>query len=226
MSSSNRENYDSIFYYLDDFKYDVNEYISFDYTNKKLAILRADILSYFEQFTSSLPSMINFYPALLRNYQKINSLSDNQYIPSYLKIDGIKNGKEVVVGPMGFTELFGRTLEDGTKVSNLEGAEIIELGEGIKEATFFAFDNVKSIKSIYLPKSFEKASISSFSNLVLDGLYVNKGENLYTIYSNDEEKTKIAQRFCDEAFSINESKPSHVNLVYGVIGTNDEEDDV
>ena len=58
------------------------------------------------------------------------------------------------------------------------------------------------------------------------GEYVNKGENLYTIYSNDEEKTKIAQRFCDEAFSINESKPSHVNLVYGVIGTNDEEDDV
>ncbi|MCI7797012.1 MAG: hypothetical protein MR520_00300 [Mollicutes bacterium] len=180
LSSSNRENYDSIFYYLDDFKYDVNEYISFDYTNKKLAILRADILSYFEQFTSSLPSMINFYPALLRNYQKINSLSENQYIPSYLKIDGIKNGKEVVVGPMGFTELFGRTLEDGTKVSNLEGAEIIELGEGIKEATFFAFDNVKSIKSIYLPKSFEKASISSFSNLVLDGLYVNKGEKAIT----------------------------------------------
>ena len=58
------------------------------------------------------------------------------------------------------------------------------------------------------------------------GEYVNKGENLYTIYSNDEEKTKIAQRFCDEAFSINESKPAHVNLVYGVIGTNDEEDDV
>ena len=58
------------------------------------------------------------------------------------------------------------------------------------------------------------------------GEYVNKGENLYTIYSNDEEKTKIAQKFCDEAFSINESKPSHVNLVYAVIGTNDEDDDV
>ena len=58
------------------------------------------------------------------------------------------------------------------------------------------------------------------------GEYVKKGENLYTIYSNDEEKTKIAQKFCDEAFSINESKPSHVNLVYAVIGTNDEDDDV
>ena len=62
-------------------------------------------------------------------------------------------------------------------------------------------------------------------NILVAG-YVNKGENLYTIYSNDEEKTKIAQKFCDEAFSINESKPSHVNLVYAVIGTNDEDDDV
>ena len=58
------------------------------------------------------------------------------------------------------------------------------------------------------------------------GEYVKKGENLYTIYSNDEEKTKIAQKFCDEAFSINESKPSHVNLVYSVIGTKDEDNDV
>ncbi len=180
LSSSNRENYDSIFYYLDDFKYDVNEYISFDYTNKKLAILRADILGYFEKFVNDLPSMVNFYPALLRNYQKINKLEANQYIPSYLKIDGIKNGKEVVVGPMGFSELFGRELDDGTKISNLEGAEIIELGEGIKEATFFAFDSVKSIKTIYLPKSFEKASISSFSNLELDSLYVNKGDKSIT----------------------------------------------
>ena len=58
------------------------------------------------------------------------------------------------------------------------------------------------------------------------GEYVKKGENLYTIYSNDEEKTKIAQRFCDEAFSINESRPAHKNLVYCVLGTKDEENDV
>lgn len=58
------------------------------------------------------------------------------------------------------------------------------------------------------------------------GEYVTRGENLYTIYSNDEEKTKIAQRFCDEAFSINESRPAHNNLVYCVIGTKDEDNDV
>ena len=58
------------------------------------------------------------------------------------------------------------------------------------------------------------------------GEYVNKGDTLYTIYSNDEDKTKIAQKYCDEAFSINDSKPSHNNLVYTVIGTKDEEDNV
>ena len=55
----------------------------------------------------------------------------------------------------------------------------------------------------------------------LEGKRVEEGKA-----GDDEEKTKIAQKFCDEAFSINESKPSHVNLVYAVIGTNDEDDDV
>lgn len=46
---------------------------------------------------------------------------------------------------------------------------------------------------------------------------VNKGDILYTIYSNDEEKTKIAQKYCDEAFYINESKPSCNNMIYKII---------
>ncbi len=58
------------------------------------------------------------------------------------------------------------------------------------------------------------------------GEFVNKGENLYTIYSNDEDKTKIAQKYCDEAFSINQNKPCHNNLVYSVISTKDEEENV
>lgn len=90
-----------------------------------------------------------------------------------------------------------------------------------------AFNIAQAAKA--LGASRENGSIDLSVGIYLNkksGEYVNKGENLYTIYSNDEEKTKIAQRFCDEAFSINESKPSHVNLVYSVIATNDEEDDV
>ena len=58
------------------------------------------------------------------------------------------------------------------------------------------------------------------------GEYVNKGETLYTIYSNSEESTKAAQRFCDDAFSINESKPPVNNLIYKIISSKEEEDDV
>ena len=58
------------------------------------------------------------------------------------------------------------------------------------------------------------------------GEYVNKGETLYTIYSNDEDKTKIAQKYCDEAFSINESKPLRNNLIYKIIGNKDEDNNV
>ena len=58
------------------------------------------------------------------------------------------------------------------------------------------------------------------------GEYVKKGEILYTIYSNDENKTKLAQKFCDEAFSINENKKNHCNLIYSIIGNNDEDNDV
>lgn len=57
------------------------------------------------------------------------------------------------------------------------------------------------------------------------GEYVKKGETLYTIYSNCEESTKAAQRFCDEAFIISESKPAHKSLLYEII-RNDEDDDV
>ena len=90
-----------------------------------------------------------------------------------------------------------------------------------------AFNIAQATKA--LGASRENGSIDLSVGIYLNkksGEYVKKGENLYTIYSNDEEKTKIAQRFCDEAFSINESKPSHVNLVYSVIATNDEDNDV
>ena len=58
------------------------------------------------------------------------------------------------------------------------------------------------------------------------GEFVKKGETLYTIYSNDEERTKTAQRYCDDAFSINETKPPAGNLIYKIISSKDEEDDV
>lgn len=58
------------------------------------------------------------------------------------------------------------------------------------------------------------------------GEYVRKDDILYTIYSNNEESTKAAQRYCDDAFVINESKPAHNNLIYKIISTKDEDENV
>ena len=57
------------------------------------------------------------------------------------------------------------------------------------------------------------------------GEWVNKGEVLYTIYSNYPEKIQVAQKYCDEAFVINESKPVHSNMIYKIIRA-EEDDDV
>ena len=56
------------------------------------------------------------------------------------------------------------------------------------------------------------------------GEWVEKGEILYTIYSNNEDKTKVAQKHCDEAFSINENKPSHNDMIYKIIRAKEDED--
>ena len=56
------------------------------------------------------------------------------------------------------------------------------------------------------------------------GEAVNRGDILYTIYSNDPEKTKLAQKYCDEAFVINENKPSHNNMIYKIIRAEEDED--
>lgn len=57
------------------------------------------------------------------------------------------------------------------------------------------------------------------------GVYLNKkhgafcelGEVLYTIYSNDEAKTRLAQEFCDEAFEFSTQTPAECGLIYKII---------
>lgn len=57
------------------------------------------------------------------------------------------------------------------------------------------------------------------------GVYLNKkhgekcnfGDILYTIYSNDEEKTKLAQEICNEAFTFSDEKPEMQKMIYKII---------
>lgn len=57
------------------------------------------------------------------------------------------------------------------------------------------------------------------------GEWVEKGDILYTIYSNNPDKTIAAQKYCDEAFAINENKINTSNMIYKIIRA-DEDDDV
>lgn len=57
------------------------------------------------------------------------------------------------------------------------------------------------------------------------GIYLNKksgdfcklGETIYTIYSNNEEKTKLAQNICNEAFEFSTQTPQKEDLIYEII---------
>ena len=55
------------------------------------------------------------------------------------------------------------------------------------------------------------------------GEQVKKGDVLYTIYSNEYDKTKKAQALCDMAFIIGDTKPSDKSLVHKVIGIEEED---
>lgn len=49
------------------------------------------------------------------------------------------------------------------------------------------------------------------------GEFSKKGETLYTIYSNDEEKTKFAEQLCNEAFELKAQTPQKSDLIYKII---------
>lgn len=57
------------------------------------------------------------------------------------------------------------------------------------------------------------------------GIYLNKkscefckkGETLYTIYSNNEEKTKLAECICKEAFELSTQTPKKNDLIYEIV---------
>lgn len=73
------------------------------------------------------------------------------------------------------------------------------LGAGREKKT----DNIDYSVGVYLNKK--------------HGEFCKKGETLYTIYSNNEEKTKSARQICDEAFELTVQKPHENDLIYKII---------
>lgn len=92
-----------------------------------------------------------------------------------------------------------------------------------------AYEIAQSLKALGGAREFLSTNLDLSVGIFLNkksGESVRKGDVLYTIYANDEESMKIAQRYCDEAFVINESKPIHNSLIYKIVSTKDEEENV
>ncbi len=49
------------------------------------------------------------------------------------------------------------------------------------------------------------------------GEKVEKGDVLYTIYSNDTNKTEQCRQLCDEAYEISDTKPQQKTLIYEIV---------
>jgi len=49
------------------------------------------------------------------------------------------------------------------------------------------------------------------------GEFCEKGETLYTIFSNDEEKTQNAKALCNKAFELSAQTPAKCDLIYKII---------
>jgi len=49
------------------------------------------------------------------------------------------------------------------------------------------------------------------------GESIKQGETLYTIYSNNTEKTEVCKKYCNEAYKIKDNKPEQEALIYKII---------
>lgn len=186
------DNYDPLFYYIKDFKYeidieDVPEIItddfSIDYTGKYMAILKRDIITILEEtlkvenFLANLPIDLDLVDILLTNYRKANNLTSDENLPSTINFPATFKNCESVVGPLGlFDYMIDVIYDDGGEdpaLSSYHEIQNVTFSEGITEFAIFAFSGNENITSIELPSTIKKLSLSSLSNLTnLEFLYV------------------------------------------------------
>jgi len=168
------------------------------YSFASIALVQLGLQNSVEEATEFLKEIVNSGKAL----EKFRELIDAQ------------NGDSKVLENYDIFELPQFKIECESKkdgfVHNIDAFKIAYacklLGAGRDKKT----DPINYSVGIYLNKK--------------SGEQVKKGDVLYTIYSNDQEKTKMAQKYCDEAFSINENRVSKNNLIYRIINAEEDND--
>lgn len=112
-------------------------------------------------------------------------------VDDYTKFKQAKYKIEVPTGVEGFVQRI-----DAYKVAH--ACKL--LGAGREKVT----DKIDHSVGIYLNKK--------------HGDFCLKGEVLYTIYANDEEKAKEAEQICNGAFELSAQEPKKNELIYKIIG--------
>lgn len=113
-----------------------------------------------------------------------------------------------------------RVIDDYTKFAQAKHkVEISPKGEGF-------IQKIDAYKIAYACKILGAGREKKADNIDYSvGIYLNKksgefcksGETLYTIYSNDEAKIKLAEQICNEAFELKAQTPAKQKLIYKII---------
>lgn len=139
-----------------------------------------------------LKSVIDSGKALAKFKELIAAQGGNpEAVDDYAKFEQAKYKIQVYAGMEGFVQRI-----DAYKIAY--ACKI--LGAGREKKT----DSIDYSVGIYLNKK--------------HGDFCKKGEVLYTIYANDEEKAKQSEQICSEAFEFSSQEPKKNELIYKIIG--------
>ena len=178
-------------------------------------ITTGDLAELTYAFASIILMQLRYYDneTEVRNYLK-GLIESGQALNKFKELIKIQGGDADVIENYDKFSLPAYKIECESKksgyIQNINASRIAKALSSLGASRDSAFGKIDYSTGVYLNKK--------------SGEFVDKGEILYTIYSNDEESTREAQRFCDEAFSINESRPAHNNLIYEIIKTNEDDD--
>lgn len=206
LDTSNAKAYNPDFFYISDLSIKVDglsEYTDslLNFEGKDVCILRKDVYSQIASLSEAViptefQNFISISEIFDGLYRKSKGLNSNDEMPSSLTIEGIhytnfEDSREVVVGPFSLINkiisgLINTNSDESDITSKIHDVDTINIEEGVKTVSFFAFDGVResdespstsSIKNIYLPSSLSTVQFNAFSNLDLENLYVPKTYN-------------------------------------------------
>ena len=153
--------------------------------------------------------------------KQVVKISDSKKAKEYLKElvssgKALEKFKELIIAQGGTPEV----LNDYSKFKTAKYA--IE----IKSASEGYVQNIDAYQVAYACKILGAGREVLTDNIDSGvGIYLNKksgefckfGEVLYTIYSNDTEKTKVARQLCSKVFKISANPPKKSELIYKIV---------